>query len=92
MVCSIVASFPSLTAKAPSGTTSNISPCFWPDLIYSTKPKIFHPGMASCFNTSVPFMSAGFGPSSKFPFHNNPALLGPKKIFISIKTNYAQTH
>uniref|UniRef100_A0A0E0DFN3 Uncharacterized protein n=1 Tax=Oryza meridionalis TaxID=40149 RepID=A0A0E0DFN3_9ORYZ len=40
--CWMEASLPSRTAYAPSGTGRSMSPCFWPDPMYSTNPEISH--------------------------------------------------
>ena len=66
ILCFTDASFPSLAAYAPSGTTSNMSPCFCPDFMYSTKPEISHSGIEFLPPvTIVPFSFDGCGPSSK---------------------------
>ncbi|KAF7843289.1 uncharacterized protein G2W53_000194 [Senna tora] len=75
------------TSEAPSGTTSTISPCFCPDLMYSTNPEIVQLGMASWAVTTEPFICEGLGPSWKFPLGSKPAY----QVVLFIEAIY-QTH
>jgi hypothetical protein len=52
-----------------------MSPCFFPDGMYSTNPDVRHDGIADEPSTRVPRSCDGAGPRSKLPFGSSPAFI-----------------